>query len=133
MRQKEAAQIVGQKSHGCVVVCCEPHNEALVAAKDRHGFGHAGDLPKDFPSFRSKPLASERERKPARQARHKLAARFCFQVLEPNARCRWRNAALRSRTRKVARVGNGKKDAEVRKVDMFHRESDIRCGMLEEA
>lgn len=130
MVEEKVAQIVGQKRDGGVVVGGEPHDQPFVAAKGRHGVRHAGDLLKHLAGFRRQTFARGRERKPSGEPRHETAARFFFEVLEPNARCRGRDAALCRGPREVARVGNRKKDAKIGEIDVLHGRLLVRDGRV---
>lgn len=128
--QKKAAQVVREKRDGRVVVGGEPHDEPFVAAKGRHGVRHAGDLLKHLARLRRKTFARGGKRESPGESLDEVAPGLFLEVLEPDARGRGRDAALRRRSREVSRVGNRKKDAKIGEIDVLHGRLLVRDGRV---
>lgn len=128
--QKKAAQVVRKKRDGRVVVGGEPHDEPFVAAKGRHGVRHAGDLLKHLARLRRKTFARGGKRESPGESFDEVAPDLFLEVLEPDARGRGRDAALRRRPREVSRVGDRKKDAKIGEIDVLHGRLLVRDGRV---
>ena len=92
----------------------------FVAAKGRHGVRHAGDLLKHLARLRRKTFARGGKRESPGESFDEVAPDLFLEVLEPDARGRGRDAALRRRPREVSRVGDRKKDAKIGEIDVLH-------------